>query len=248
MALLRGDRFAHGPSKTPLKTINNPQGGKIVYGLVDGRAARRAAMGRDAARSATPVRREAASWEDLSSARYRFSRVYFTVVKRTQGNKPVAGLLIATQAAPNHVEAALVSDDASRFGSTVNPMLRQLFSVWHPGGATANASCAAGEEFGASSGLRRSHGWTFGGGSPGFTRSRCRTILPASASPTGGSLIPKSAAGNHRSGRSTWGRGGDRSQHGVFGTGPDNPASSERGRAASGRLRTWFSTRTTGIW
>lgn len=66
--------------------------------------------------------------------------VYFTVVKRTQGNKPVAGLLIATQAAPNHVEAALVSDDASRFGSTVNPMLRQLFSVWHPGGATANAS------------------------------------------------------------------------------------------------------------
>jgi len=38
-----------------------------------------------------------------------------------------------------HMEAALVSDDASRFGTTVNPMLKELLDAWHPGAATATA-------------------------------------------------------------------------------------------------------------
>ena len=32
-------------AQTPLKTIDNPQGGKIVYGVVDGAASQAAAMG-----------------------------------------------------------------------------------------------------------------------------------------------------------------------------------------------------------
>ena len=61
--------------------------------------------------------------------------VFFTVVNHPQGNKQVAGMVIATPSGPNRMEAALVSDDAARFGSTVNPMLTKLFSEWHPGGA-----------------------------------------------------------------------------------------------------------------
>jgi citrate lyase gamma subunit len=60
--------------------------------------------------------------------------VFFTVVNHPQGNKQVAGLLIAAPSGPNQMEAALVSDDAAHFGSTVNPMLNRLFSEWHPGG------------------------------------------------------------------------------------------------------------------
>src|SRR5271165_5707084 len=67
--------------------------------------------------------------------------VFFTLVKRNQGNTKVAGMLIASKAS-DHVEAALVTDDAARFGTTINPMLVTLFKVWHPAadsGGTASA-------------------------------------------------------------------------------------------------------------
>jgi hypothetical protein len=63
--------------------------------------------------------------------------VFFTVVNHPGGNVQVAGMLIAAPTGPNKVEAGLVSDAAARFASTMNPMLSQLFSVWHPGGAAA---------------------------------------------------------------------------------------------------------------
>jgi len=87
-------------AKTPLKTINNPQGGKIVYGLVDGASSQAAAMGA-MLRAVHNQCGEKPQVGKIFQVRGTDSvAVYFTVVKRTQGNKPVAGLLIATQAAP----------------------------------------------------------------------------------------------------------------------------------------------------
>jgi len=68
--------------------------------------------------------------------------VFFTLVKRNQGNARIAGLLIASQTGPDQVEAALLSDDAARFGKTVNPMLKTLFSTWPPA-SQASGSIAA---------------------------------------------------------------------------------------------------------
>ena len=59
--------------------------------------------------------------------------VFFTVVNHPGGNKQLAGMVIAAQSGPQRVEAAVVLDDASRFDSTVNPMIQQLLSEWHPG-------------------------------------------------------------------------------------------------------------------
>jgi hypothetical protein len=60
--------------------------------------------------------------------------VFFAVVDHPHGNRQAAGMIIAAQTGPQKVEAAMVTDDAARFNSTVNPLLAQLFSVWHPGG------------------------------------------------------------------------------------------------------------------
>ena len=65
--------------------------------------------------------------------------VFFTVTDHPEGNIPLAGMVIATATGPNQVEAAMVYDLASHFAQTVNPMLQQLSSVWHPG---ANSSAA----------------------------------------------------------------------------------------------------------
>ncbi len=48
----------------------------------------------------------------------------------------VAGLIIASATGPGRVEAARVTDEATRFGRTVNLMLRQLFGAWQPDAAT----------------------------------------------------------------------------------------------------------------
>jgi hypothetical protein len=70
--------------------------------------------------------------------------VFFTVTNHPAGNVPVAGMLIASQTGPKTVEAALVSDAAVRFGSNMNPLLRQLFAVWRPGGAELASGPAIG--------------------------------------------------------------------------------------------------------
>jgi hypothetical protein len=70
--------------------------------------------------------------------------VYFTVVDHPQNNRQAAGMVIAVQTGSNTVEAAMVTDDATRFSSTLNPLLNQLFGVWHPGAAQAAANGASG--------------------------------------------------------------------------------------------------------
>lgn len=139
-ALLPG--AAHlAQAQTALKTIDNPEGGKIVYGQVEGANSQAAAMGA-VLRAVHNQCGDKPQVGKIYQVRGTNSvAVFFTAVRRAQGdNKAVAGMIIATQSAPNHVEAALVTDDAARFGSTVNPMLTKLFSVWHPGGTAATAN------------------------------------------------------------------------------------------------------------
>jgi len=137
-------------AQTALKTIDYPQGGKIVYGLVDGAKSQAAAMGY-VLRSVHDSCGEKPQVGNLFRVRGTNSvAAFFTVVNHPGGNKPVAGMVIAAEVAPNHIEAALVSDDAARFASTVNPMLSKLFSEWHPGAALAAGPASAAAPAGAS--------------------------------------------------------------------------------------------------
>ena len=70
--------------------------------------------------------------------------VFFTVTDHSKGNKKVGGMVLSAASGPSQVEAALLSDDASRIGKTVNPMLQQLFGVWHPDSQAAASGSAAG--------------------------------------------------------------------------------------------------------
>ncbi len=128
---------AAASAQTPLKTINNPSGGQIVYGTVDGQSTEPAAMG-------AILRSLHNQYGDRPEVgrvfRYKGTNsvaVFFTLVKRNQGNAQVAGLLIAAKVSAGRVEAALVTDDAAHFGTSINPMLNTLFGEWHPAGANA---------------------------------------------------------------------------------------------------------------
>ena len=142
-------------AQTALKTVNNPKGGTIVYGPVDGQTSEAGAMG-SVLRSLHNQYGDKPQVGKVFQVRGTNSvAAFFTLVKRNQGNMKIAGMVIAAPASDNHVEAAVVSDEASRFGSTVNPMLTTLFGVWHPGSeasgvnsqAAATGKAAALQEF-----------------------------------------------------------------------------------------------------
>ena len=137
-------------AQTGLKTIDNSKGGKIVYGQVQGQSTEAGAMG-------TILHSLHTQYSDRPQVGKVFQvrgtnsvAVFLTLVKRNQGNAKIAGMLIASKMADGHVEAALLSDDAARFGSTINPMLKKLFTVWHPAGSS-HASASSSSSGGASS-------------------------------------------------------------------------------------------------
>lgn len=129
-------------AQTPLTTVNNPGGGMIVYGKVDGASNEANAMGVILHSLHGRYGNRPQVGQVFRVRGTNSVAVYFTLTKRTQSNTVIAGMLIAARASSSDVEAALLSDDATRFGSTINPMLTTLFSRWHPGGESSGASAA----------------------------------------------------------------------------------------------------------
>ena len=130
------------PAPTPITSLDAAQGGKIVYGTVDGASTQAEAM----SHVLRVVHNNCGEKPQIGKV-FQFKGtntvgVFFTVTNHAQNNTPVAGLVISAASGPHQVEAALVSDKASRFGKTVNPMLQQLFGVWQPGGQAAASSSA----------------------------------------------------------------------------------------------------------
>jgi hypothetical protein len=129
-------------AQTALQTIENPKGGRIVYGQVDGQSSEAGAMGA-VLRSLHNQYGDKPQVGKLFQVRGTNSvAVFFTMVNRNQGNMQLAGMIIASRTAGGHVEAALMTDQAARFGSTINPMMTKLFSVWRPNGNPPSSQAA----------------------------------------------------------------------------------------------------------
>lgn len=130
-------------AQSSLKNIDNRDGSKIFYGLVDGATSPAAAM----AQILRNVQKTSGEKPQVGRVfRVRGSNsdaVFVTVVNHSMGNKQRAGLLIAASTGPNHMEIGFVLDDAARFNSSMNSLLKTLFSVWHPGGTAAPAGKAS---------------------------------------------------------------------------------------------------------
>jgi hypothetical protein len=134
-------------SQTPLRTMAGPQGGTIIYGTVDGANTPAAAMGGILKQlhhqyGDRPVVGRVFKVRGTDS-----DAVFFTLTPHVASMKPVAGMLLVSSG-PGSVEAALLSDDASRFGNSINPMLQTLFNNWRPGGKSLQASNSTGQNTG----------------------------------------------------------------------------------------------------
>jgi len=142
-------------SQTPLRNMPGPQGGSIIYGTVDGANTPPAAMG-------SILKQLHRQYGDRPQVGRVFKvrgtdsdAVFFTLTRHSPSTIAVAGMLLVSSV-PGHVEAALLSDDASRFGSSINPMLQTLFNNWKPGGTSLLVSNQNGRESSTRSGAEAS--------------------------------------------------------------------------------------------
>jgi hypothetical protein len=123
-------------AQSGLKTINPAQGGKIVYGQVDGQTTEAGAMGVVLHSLHTSLGEKPQVGKLFDVKGTDSVATFFTVTRHDQGagkgSLAISGMLIATKVSTDHVEAALVSDDASRFNKTLPGMMKTLMSVWHP--------------------------------------------------------------------------------------------------------------------
>ena len=131
------------PAPTPLTTITAPQGGRIVYGAVSGATTQSAVLTSLLARVHNLCGEKPQIGRVFQFTGTNSVGVFFTVTDHPEGNIPLAGMAIARSTGPNQVDGAMIYDVASRFGTTVNPMLQQLSGVWQPGGQAAAPGAGA---------------------------------------------------------------------------------------------------------
>lgn len=124
--------FMKGMAFAQQTIINNPGGGKIAFGRVDGQTTEAGAM-------AAVLHSIHAQFNDRPQVGKLFQvkgtqsiAAFFSVYKKNQDNTQRAGLLIVTKVSTDEVQAATVSDDASHFGTSFQPMMKTLFSQWRP--------------------------------------------------------------------------------------------------------------------
>lgn len=118
-----------GCAQGALKTIIIPQGGKIVYGQVEGQTTEAGAMGAllRALHTQYGNRPQVGKLFEVKGTQ---SVAAFFSVKKTSGQ--MNGFIIAAKVTTEHVEAAVITDDVSRFASSFHSMMKTLFGAWHP--------------------------------------------------------------------------------------------------------------------
>ena len=127
-----------------LKTIDNPGGGQIVYGSTAGQTSMQGAMG-------TLLRDIHSRFGERPQIGRFFQTggtdsvaTFFTVTAKSQGGKHIAGMVIVSMPGGTQPTGAFIYDDAQRFGTTANPMLKKLNEVWHPDSAKPAGQSSSG--------------------------------------------------------------------------------------------------------
>ncbi len=143
-----------------LTSVNAPHGGRIRYGVVNGATTQGAALTRLLSTIHTDCGEKPQIGKPFQFQGSNSIGVFFTVTDHPGGNVPLAGLVIANATGPSQVDGAMLFDEASRFGTTVNPLLQQLPSLWSQLAAQAPSGAMAGGKpaptaGGAVSGMRK---------------------------------------------------------------------------------------------
>jgi hypothetical protein len=135
---------AHPAPAQQLKTINPPGGGSIVYGQVAGQTTEAGAMGAVLRSVHQNIGQKPQVGKLFQVHGTESVAVFFSGTRKNGNGGQVGGLIIVTKVSSDHVEAALVTDEATRFHRTLQANMKTLFTAWHPLKDAAGASGSTG--------------------------------------------------------------------------------------------------------
>ena len=139
---------AQQPGHSDLKTVDNPGGGQFVYGSLTNQASKTSAMVYMLRMVHTHFGDKPQVGKFLQSRDGNSLATFFTVNAKTQGGRPVAGLVIISMPAKGDPQAAVLYDDAARFVSTEPSMMKSLTSAWKGslGGSSSSGQSSGGSQ------------------------------------------------------------------------------------------------------
>ena len=114
-----------------LKTINNPGGGQIVFGPLPDETSMQHAMGTMLHTLHGHFGSRPQVGKFFQTPAKDSIATFFTLTATSLGGRRVAGMVIVSMPRGTKPAAALLYDDADRFGKTLNPMLKTLNEAWH---------------------------------------------------------------------------------------------------------------------
>ncbi len=172
----------------PLRVLDYPGGGKIIYGPLPHKASVQDAM-------AAMLRMVHNNFGDRPEVGRFFQTkgsnsvaTFFTFNNTKDNNRPMSGLIIVSAPPGGPLAGAMLFDEAQRFKTSANSMMAKLNEVWQPEGQGSGGA----ENASVSSGPATLHQTAFpdNGGSVGF--------LPDGASPeaTAAWFTPKAPTAN----------------------------------------------------
>lgn len=115
-----------------LQTLNAPTGSTIVYGQVANQTTEAGAMAAILRHIHEDVGEKPQVGQLFQVRGTESVAVFFSAMRHTGTQVRVAGLIIATKTSTDHVEAALVTDEATHFHKVLPANMKALFAVWHP--------------------------------------------------------------------------------------------------------------------
>lgn len=136
------------PAPDALKYINQPGGGQVVYGTIDGQSTPQSAM-------AFMLKQVHGHFGDKPAVSEIFQirnttsyAAFFTLLAKNTGNTPVAGEVIVDMPAGAQPVAAVLYDNAATFTRSQPTMLSALNTAWHaansaPAPASASSPASA---------------------------------------------------------------------------------------------------------
>jgi len=132
-------------TQSGLTTINPPQGGTIIYGRVDGQTTEAGAMGAVLHSVHQNVGEKPLVGKLFQVHGTQSVAAFFSATRRNGNGGQIGGLVIVTKVSTDHVQAALVTDEATRFHKNIALYMKQLFAQWHPLPAGGTGAVSGGE-------------------------------------------------------------------------------------------------------
>jgi hypothetical protein len=128
--LLVAPTLVRAEGSNTLKTIENPGGGQVVYGPVEGQSSLQGGMGEMLRNIHGHFGNRPQLGQIFQAKGSNSIAAFFTLIARTQGNKPIAGLVIVSMAQGAEPTGAVLYDDAAHFPKTEPVLLNKLNEAW----------------------------------------------------------------------------------------------------------------------